>query len=270
MREPFPYGLKAQAQALMQLPTEDGLATAGPTFEYVDTSRRRWSTGDSRRIVVLPDGPYLVYGQVPLGRKVKIVAPENDDSLDWRKTQTLETEETYALCRCGKSAAKPFCDGSHARLGFDGTETATTDSYSSQMRRVDGTGISVRRVTNLCVHAAFCMGRAKQLEELVPETSDTDTRSHVMWMVDRCPSGSYTYAIEPDQEALEPDLPEAISVIEEEHGLASGLWLTGGIPIQRADGKPLEERNRMMLCRCGHSGTKPLCDGTHRTIDFRE
>jgi hypothetical protein len=34
------YGLKAQAQTLMQLPTEDGLATAGPTFEYVPPSRR--------------------------------------------------------------------------------------------------------------------------------------------------------------------------------------------------------------------------------------
>jgi hypothetical protein len=34
------YTLKAQAQALMQIPIEDGLATAGPTFEYVPSSRR--------------------------------------------------------------------------------------------------------------------------------------------------------------------------------------------------------------------------------------
>jgi hypothetical protein len=34
------YGLKAQAEALMQMPTEDGLATAGPTFEYVAPDRR--------------------------------------------------------------------------------------------------------------------------------------------------------------------------------------------------------------------------------------
>ena len=34
------YTLKAQAQALMQTPTEDGLATAGPTFEYVASDRR--------------------------------------------------------------------------------------------------------------------------------------------------------------------------------------------------------------------------------------
>ena len=186
------------------------------------------------------------------------------------RPRSLETEETFALCRCGESRSKPFCDGSHARLGFDGAETATTDSYSSRMRRAEGTGISVRRVGSLCMHAAFCVGRARQLDDLVPETSDTDTRAHVMWMVDRCPSGSYTYALEPDDEALEPDLPVAISVIEEEHGLASGLWVTGGIPIHRADGKPWEDRNRVMLCRCGASGSKPLCDGTHREVDFRE
>ena len=34
------YSLKAQAQALMQMPTEDGLATAGPTFEYVAPDHR--------------------------------------------------------------------------------------------------------------------------------------------------------------------------------------------------------------------------------------
>jgi hypothetical protein len=37
------YGLKAQAQALTQMPTEDELATAGPTFEYVAPDRRAGS-----------------------------------------------------------------------------------------------------------------------------------------------------------------------------------------------------------------------------------
>lgn len=68
----------------------------------------------------------------------------------------------------------------------------------------------------------------------------------------------------------EPGLPVAVSTIKEEHGLASALWVTGGIPILRADGQPWETRNRVMLCRCGHSGNKPLCDGTHRSINYRE
>jgi CDGSH-type Zn-finger protein len=40
--------------------------------------------------------------------------------------------------------------------------------------------------------------------------------------------------------------------------------------VERADGVPLETRNRVTLCRCGQSANKPLCDGTHRTVGFRE
>jgi CDGSH-type Zn-finger protein len=58
--------------------------------------------------------------------------------------------------------------------------------------------------------------------------------------------------------------------LEEEDGLAGALWVTGGVPVRRADGRPLETRDRMTLCRCGHSAGKPLCDGTHRKIGFRE
>ena len=225
---------------------------------------------EERRIVVQPHGPYRVYGRVQLVRKVKVVAPESDQSLDWKKTETLDGGETYDLCRCGQSGSKPFCDGSHARVGFDGSETAKTGSYESRSWRSQGEGISVRRVGSLCMHAAFCEGRTRQLDDWLPGTADTDVRSHVMWMIDHCPSGSYTYAIGPDDEAVEPDLPEQIAVIEEEHGLASGYWVTGGIPILRADGEPWEPRNRVMPCRCGQSSNKPLCDGTHRAIDFQE
>lgn len=264
------YGLRAQAISLMQMPDGEGATTAGPTFEYVDPAERRWSVGDARRVVVLRDGPYLVYGQVPLRRVLKVVAPENGDSLTWRTTEQVPTEETYALCRCGRSSTKPYCDGSHAIVGFDGTETAKTGSYASRQWLSEGVGLSVRRVGSLCMHAAFCVGRQKQLDEWLPDTADTDARAHVMWMIEHCPSGSYTYALEPDDAAIEPELPVAISVIEEEDGLASGLWVTGGLPVLRADGRHWETRNRVMLCRCGRSGHKPLCDGTHRHVQFRE
>jgi CDGSH-type Zn-finger protein len=52
--------------------------------------------------------------------------------------------------------------------------------------------------------------------------------------------------------------------------LVYAAWVTGNIPIERADGKPFETRNRVTLCRCGHSENKPLCDGTHRRIGFKE
>ncbi|WP_331765915.1 CDGSH iron-sulfur domain-containing protein [Embleya sp. NBC_00896] len=91
-----------------------------------------------------------------------------------------------------------------------------------------------------------------------------------MGRIDHCPSGSYSYALERGGESIEADLPRAVSVLEEEDGLASALWITGAVEVHRADGRSLEPRNRMTLCRCGHSSGKPLCDGTHRKIGFRE
>ncbi len=75
------YALKAQAEALMSMPDEGG-TTAGPTFEYVPKEARGWSKGEERRVVVLRDGPYIVYGGIPLRRKRKIVSSEGD-ALTW-------------------------------------------------------------------------------------------------------------------------------------------------------------------------------------------
>jgi CDGSH-type Zn-finger protein len=61
-------------------------------------------------ITPLHDGPYLVKGEV------KIVDPEGNEFQVGRGT--------VALCRCGNSASKPFCDGSHVRVGFKSRTSA--------------------------------------------------------------------------------------------------------------------------------------------------
>lgn len=263
------YTLRAQARALMRMPDGEG-TTAGPTFDYVPPELRRWRIDGRQRIVVLPDGPYVVSGGVPLRRKRKIVSAEQNDALTWQTGAALATERTYALCRCGHSSAKPFCDGTHARIGFDGTETADVRPYEELQHVHDGVGVSARRVGELCIHAAFCIGRTRPIAEMLADTDDSDVRSDIMGRIDHCPSGSYSYALHRGGDPIEPDLPPAVSVLAEENGLASALWVTGGVPVVRADGRPLQTRNRMTLCRCGHSANKPLCDGTHRKIDFRE
>jgi hypothetical protein len=92
-------------------------------------------------------------------------------------------------------------------------------------------------------------------------------RSNVIAMVERCPSGSLTYAMGPNEPDVEPDLPQQIAVTTEitaDGPIAGPLWVTGNIPIERSDGEPFETRNRVTLCNCGRSQNKPLCDGTHR------
>jgi CDGSH-type Zn-finger protein len=262
------YALKQQALELMELPYGEGDEVASPSFEYVASAERERSQGH-RRIAVVRDGPYLVYGNVPLVRKRKLVSAE-DDSISWVRTEQLDTEETYALCRCGMSAAKPFCDGSHARFGFDGTESADPRPTRDRQRVLDGHGIVVRRDGSLCMHAAFCVGRVRRVPAMLEGAEDSDIRAQVIGIIDRCPSGSYTYSLTEDGPDVEADLPVQIAVTEEERGLAGALWVTGQVPVSRADGDFFETRNRVTLCRCGHSENKPLCDGTHRQIEFRE
>jgi CDGSH-type Zn-finger protein len=263
------YALKHQAIELMGLPSGDGETTVGPSFEYVPRDRRGHPGRGEQRIVVMPHGPYLVYGDVPLVRKRKVLA-ENGESLTWEKTGTFLTEATYALCRCGQSGSKPFCDGSHARVDFDGAEADDPRSVDERQLVHEGNGIVVHRDLSLCMHAQYCVGRLRKIPEMMADSSDSDMRAHIIGLIEHCPSGSYTYLLEDDGPEIEPDLPVSIAVTTAEEPLAGPLWVTGGIPIARADAKPFQTRNRVTLCRCGHSTIKPLCDGTHLEIGFRD
>ena len=227
----------------------------------------------SKKIVVQKNGPYLVYGDVPLVRKEQIVS-EYGEPIAWKKGEVIETSGPYELCRCGHSSNKPFCDNTHEKIGFDGTESA--DTRVTAVRRVvlaGGTHIIVKRDFSLCMEAGFCGNRFANIPKMVADTDDTRVRSQVIAMIDRCPSGSYTYSIEEGEADIEPDLPQQIAVATEmtdDGPIIGPLWVTGNIPIERSDGQPFETRNRVTLCRCGLSKTKPLCDGAHRALGIKE
>lgn len=74
------------------------------------------------------------------------------------------------------------------------------------------------------------------------DSSDSDKRAHIIGLIEHCPSDSHTYALEDDGPQIEPDLPVSIAVTTAEEPLAGPLWVTGGIPIVRADGKPFQTR----------------------------
>ncbi|MDT8342217.1 MAG: CDGSH iron-sulfur domain-containing protein, partial [Longimicrobiales bacterium] len=60
------------------------------------------------KITISPNGSLKVEGTVPLQDAEGNTIPTAED-------------RPYFLCRCGHSARKPFCDGAHKRVGFDGT-----------------------------------------------------------------------------------------------------------------------------------------------------
>jgi CDGSH-type Zn-finger protein len=236
------------------------------------TNNRR-DTNNGKKIVVRKNGPYIVQGDVPLVRKAQVVS-EHGEPLTWKKGEAIETGEIYTLCRCGQSSQKPFCDGTHANIDFDGTEAADTSvTAERQVIYAGGTKIVVKRDCSLCMGSGFCANRTTDIQEMVPHTDDTQVRAQVMAMIERCPSGSLAYSIAEGEADIEPDLPRQVAVTTEitsDGPIAGPLWVTGNIPIERADKQPLETRNRVTLCRCGLSKGKPLCDGTHRTMGIVE
>ncbi len=223
---------------------------------------------DGKQVVVTKDGPYLVRGDVPLVRKTQVVS-EYGEPITWQKTGVIDTDPAeYYLCRCGESCNKPFCDGSHHVACFDGTESADEGVVADrEMTYRGGVRIVVKKDPTLCMNSGFCGMREGSTSQFVAATGDTKIRSLVIAMVERCPSGALTYRIDPAGPDIEPDLPQQIAVTTEITSagpIAGPLWLTGGIPVERADGRPFETRNRVTLCNCGKSDSKPLCDGTHR------
>ena len=228
----------------------------------------------TKKIEIIKDGPYYVSGGVSLVRKTQVVS-EYGEPLTWKKEGLTECDEEYALCRCGQSANKPFCDGTHHQVAFDGSERADTRArkpaaspLGSHAGFTGGRKIVVEKDASLCMLSGFCGFENIGLPTLVARADDTQIRSLVIAMVERCPSGALTYRLEPDEPAIEPDLPQQIADTTEitEYGpIAGPLWVTGGIQIERADSKPFDPRNRVTLCNCGKSSNKPLCDGTHRT-----
>ena len=91
-----------------------------------------------------------------------------------------------------------------------------------------------------------------------------DARERAQRMISLCPSGRLV-EITPSGEDREPAFEPSIAVERD-----GPLLVRGGIPVESEDGTPWEVRNRVALCRCGHSTNKPFCDGSHKVVGFRD
>jgi CDGSH-type Zn-finger protein len=217
-----------------------------------------------RRIVISKDGPYRVEGEVPLLRTA-IVKTEYGEPVDWDEGPEFASRDGMELCRCGNSSRKPFCDSTHEKEPFDGTEKADRRPTAARRLTFTGDGVWMTDDTTFCTHAGFCGDRFTKVWMMIDETSDPAIRERLKDMVSKCPSGRLVYQIPPDTEDVEPGFEPSIGV--EPNG---PLWVRGGIPVVSEDGTPYEVRNRVSLCRCGQSRNKPFCDGSHERVGFMD
>jgi len=213
-------------------------------------SEERKASDNRPSIEPTPNGPYLV---------------RNLDDFRNSKGKTVKTESEMYLCRCGGSANKPFCDGTHARIGFCGDKA--DDRVPDRVDDYVGKGISIHDNRGVCAHSGYCTDNSPAVFDvekkpwIEPDAASPDTIAET---IRKCPSGALSYTIDG---VLYKDQDREPAVIISRNG---PHYVVGGIELEdAADSKP-ESREHCTLCRCGASKNKPFCDGAHWHTNFTD
>ena len=224
---------------------------------------------EKMKIKIIEDGPYTVTGGIPLSDQILIPDAEGL-SIGWHQGKQYPIEEEYDLCRCGQSKDKPFCDGTHGEVFFDGTEIASRKPFREQIEpETVGPELVLTDVLALCALARFC-DRAGGTWDNTRASDDPQAKAIAIQEVWDCPAGRLVLH-DRKGKLLEPEFEPSIGVVFDPVIQIPGpLWVRGGIPIEAADGSLYEIRNRITLCRCGKSANKPFCDGKHENAESNQ
>lgn len=211
---------------------------------------------ENPRIVCLPNGPYYLLTD-PTATPVEY--------LQNSRGEACVTARGVALCRCGGSSNKPFCDGTHSRIGF--SDAKGTPRAPDRRRNYVGKRITVHDNRGLCAHAGVCTDRLAAVFRSGQEPwidADAATVDEIIDTIRRCPSGALSYSIDGIEQRDIERLPQVTVTHNGPYAVTGGIELVG---VARGDGASTEHYT---LCRCGASKNKPFCDGSHWDIEFTD
>ncbi|MEC9490037.1 MAG: CDGSH iron-sulfur domain-containing protein [Halanaerobiales bacterium] len=218
------------------------------------------------KIKIIKNGPYCVFGSVPLTEK--IITPVGKH-YEYREGRKLPQKEVYSLCRCGKSTTPPFCDGYHEQIDFDGRETASKLKYATRADLLAGRKIDLMD-DHRCAFLRFCHTEKGKTWDLIERSDKQEERKLAIKSAEECLAGRLT-AVSKEGRKLEKEFKPAVEILQDpEKDVSSAIIVKGNIKIEGADGKTYEPRNTLALCRCGESDNKPFCDCSHVHTGFKE
>jgi CDGSH-type Zn-finger protein len=209
------------------------------------------------QVFVLPNGPYYYFTDF---------TPQPIQGLRGEDGGTYASAKGTALCRCGSSENKPFCDGSHGAIHFN--DRKESDGRHDRRKNYAASGITVHDNRAICSHSGICL-------RLLPGVFDRDRRpwidplgataQEIMAAVRQCPSGALSYSID-GVEFRDYDREPLITVSKD-----GPYTLVGGITVAGHESRADQVSNEhCTLCRCGSSRNKPFCDGNHGEIGFQD
>lgn len=215
-------------------------------------------TGATPVLTLSTNGPYLLDGVADIVNYLGVPLPINGP---------------VALCRCGQSALKPFCDGSHAVSGF--SDDKDVHRIADLRRQYNGQQATIFDNRGLCAHSGFCTDRLNTVFHLGAEPFVTPSGGRlddIMRAVRRCPSGALSFGTDGKEKRdyVDQTRPPSIEVSKD-----GPYRITGAIPLADEVGAPVP-RNKgasgehYSLCRCGSSLNKPFCSGMHWSVNFAD
>lgn len=206
-------------------------------------------------ITCLPNGPYLLKCEEPTTVSLTFTDGKNE---------AVSAGSAVALCRCGGSKNKPYCDGSHRNNGFSDEKTA--DGSQDRRNSYSGSRITIHDNRGICAHAGYCTDNLNAVFRMGEEPwidPDGATVEAIIDVVKNCPSGALGYSVGDTEYRHSPLGPEVVVIKD-------GPYRVGDAELV---GQPLGRgltSGRYTLCRCGASKNKPFCDGSHWHVGFRD
>ncbi|MDQ2897194.1 MAG: CDGSH iron-sulfur domain-containing protein [Actinomycetota bacterium] len=209
-------------------------------------------------IQAAPDGPYLFTNV--------------DQVTDWLGV-ALNPAPQAALCRCGASSIKPWCDGSPRQVAFKDAKADTR--VADHLDRYQGLNVAIADNRGTCAHSGFCTDRLPSVFRVgtEPFVAPAGGRAdEILAAASACPSGALSASRESDDPVGRSDTtrPPAVEISLDGPYRVTGtirLLDAAGHPVPRNEGASLEHYS---LCRCGKSQNKPFCSGMHWYADFHD
>jgi CDGSH-type Zn-finger protein len=238
----------------------------------LDNGRQDDQLREKPKIVLLPNGPYLL---------IDDMEPKLVENLKNSKGEPLLAIRGVSLCRCGASNNKPFCDGTHGKIGFSSENKKEVAENSNghhiakdKRKNYVGKRITIHDNRKICSHAAECVNNLPSVFKMNARpwiNPDAAEIEEIINTIRKCPSGALSYSIDGIEYRDQNERKPMVTVSKDgPYHVTGGINLIGDDDNNNIQWAEESSKEHYVLCRCGASNNKPFCDGMHRLINFKD
>jgi uncharacterized Fe-S cluster protein YjdI len=209
----------------------------GEMTAKTNNEKRQDQLREKPKIFPLPNGPYYL---------INDMEPKVVENLQNSKGESLSVMSGVALCRCGASNNKPFCDGTHGTIGFSSENKESVNDSQQHIVVKDkrksyvGKGITIHDNRKICSHAAECVNNLPSVFKLNARPwinpDAAETAEEIINTIKKCPSSALSYSVDGIEYRDQNERKALITVSDGGPYLVTGGIDLIGDNIQFADG----------------------------------